>query len=53
MTESQIQLKRIVVTIFLNTFESLDDIIANLNVSKEDAAVIRESIEQDFADSCL
>ena len=53
MTESQILLKNIVVATYLDSFDSLNDIIFKLNMSKEDEVAVRSSIEQDFVNACF
>jgi len=52
MTKSQIQLKNEVIATFLDNFDTLNSIISNLNMSKEDEVVVRSSIEQDFITAC-
>ena len=48
MTNSQISLKILVISMFLETFDTLENIFSTLNISKVDEIVIRKSINDDF-----
>ncbi len=52
MKTTQIALKEIIVNMFLESFDTLDNIMLLLNINEEDAKAITESIEQDFIAEC-